>query len=123
HQYRTRLLRKLMNQENTHYITRVCVCSNNGDSDCAGRVNDADCGRDVPAPQCPWFAMRPQSQAEHSQTVEHGGRVNVTPVVIMYTEGVRTIGSRPTESRGVRPMVTRRQLSDTEWLLLTTPDD
>ena len=28
----------------------------------------ADCGRDVPAPQCPWFAMRPQSQAPNSQT-------------------------------------------------------
>src|SRR5207248_7040707 len=46
----------------------VCAFSNHGASDCAGRVNEPDCGRDVPAPQCPWFAMRPQSQASNAQT-------------------------------------------------------
>jgi len=50
-------------------LPRVCAFSNNGASDCGRMVNDADCGRDAPAPQCPWFAMRPQSQAENAQTL------------------------------------------------------
>ena len=35
----------------------------------AGRGNDPDRGLDVPAPQYPYFAMRPQSQAETAQAL------------------------------------------------------
>jgi hypothetical protein len=60
------------------YGHRICDTSNNRASDYAGtslvgRGNDVDCGRDVPAPQCSWFADRAardrQSQAEKSQTL------------------------------------------------------
>src|SRR5205085_12364126 len=67
-------------------LTTVCEFSNNGASDCGRMVNYADCGRDVPAPQCPWFAMRPQSQDDNSQTLtpDQGFTSSLPPVVLPY---------------------------------------